>query len=295
MQSTDQTTAAKQPDVLCHMCDQAVRIGELASGMKAACPRCNEVITVAHQNFLDRILVFSVSAIMLMAMSNQFAFITLEVRGLERSITLIHSVKELLAMGQISIAVMLVMVIFVIPSLITGSLLWLTIQVKRKTVTLKSLMLLRLIDGLKFWNMAEIYLLAVLISMVKVMSLADITLGFSFWTFGLLIVMLTAAMLHVDKHQLAQAIKQIIEQRDGIKQPPTYTEILPLISCHVCTTVQPEHNKSCRFCYHPLEIRKKTVCNAVGYFLLQGYCYIFPQIFYLSWLRVAWAPKKPAQ
>lgn len=279
MQSTDQTTAAKQPDVLCHMCDQAVRVGELASGMKAACPRCNEVITVAHQNFLDRILVFSVSAIMLMAMSNQFAFITLEVRGLERSITLIHSVKELLAMGQISIAVMLVMVIFVIPSLIIGSLLWLTLQVKRKTVTLKSLMLLRLIDGLKFWNMAEIYLLAVLISMVKVMSLADITLGFSFWTFSLLIVMLTAAMLHVDKHQLAQAIKQIIEQRDGIKQPPTYTEILPLISCHVCTTVQPEHNKSCRFCYHPLEIRKRNSVQRSWIFLITGILLYIPANF----------------
>ncbi|HBV20552.1 MAG TPA: PqiA protein [Nitrosomonas sp.] len=279
MQAIDKTTAIKQPDALCHMCDQAIKIDDLASGMKAACPRCDEIITVIHRNSLERILVFSVSAIVLLVLSNQFAFITLGIRGMERSITLVQSVKELLAMGEISIAVILVMVIFVIPLLISGSLLWLTLQVKRKTVTRKSLLLLRLIDGLKFWNMAEIYLLAVLISMVKVMSLAEITFGFSFWTFGLLTVMLTAAMLHLDKHQLAQTIKQIIAQRDGIEQPPPDTETPPLVSCHICTTVQPEHNQSCWFCYHQLESREKPGLQRSWLFLVTGMLLYIPANF----------------
>ncbi|SFK48444.1 paraquat-inducible protein A [Nitrosomonas aestuarii] len=280
MRSIDQPTTVEQPDALCHMCDQAISIGNLASGMKAACPRCDEIITVTHRNSLERILVFSLSAIVLLILSNQFAFITLSIRGMERSITLVQSVKELLAMGEINIAVILVMVIFVIPSLMTGSLLWLTLQVKRKTVTRKSLLLLRLIGGLKFWNMAEIYLLAVLISMVKVMSLAEITLGFSFWTFALLTVMLIAAMLHVDKHQLTQIIKQIIEQRDGIKQPPTDTETTPLVSCIICATIQSENNKTCWFCYHQLESREKPSLQRSWLFLITGMLLYIPANYY---------------
>ena len=279
MLAVNKIAVKKQPDALCRECNQAVKIGNLVPGTKAACPRCSGIISIAHKNMLERILVFSLSAIVLLMLSNLFAFITLEIRGMERSISLVQSVEVLMAMGQISVAVMIVMVIYVIPSLIAGSLFWLVLQLKQGTVTRRSLLLLRLIDEMKFWNMAEIYLLAILISMVKVTSLADITLGPSFWTFCLLTVMLIAAMLHVDKYQLALAVKQVIERQEGTAQPSTPTTMQSLVSCHTCTTVQSKHNKKCRFCYHQLESQKKTSVQRSWLFLITGMLLYIPANF----------------
>ncbi len=63
---------------------------------------------------------------------------------------------------------------------------------------------LRLVFYLQPWNMAEIFLLGILVSMIKIASLAHIEFGWSFYAFVLYIVSMAATRLYLDKYQVWQ-------------------------------------------------------------------------------------------
>jgi paraquat-inducible protein A len=198
---------------ICHECGLLVHIRVLFEGQKAACPRCRYVITRTHANAINRILAFSFTALILLVLSTQFSFIELNAQGQVRAITLADTVKELLSLGEWALGLFILVVIVGIPSVFILSLMCLALSIKFGQVSHRSIWLLRIIATLRFWNMAEIFFLGILISMIKVVSLADITLGPSFWTYALFSLFLIATLLHVDHYRLGQTIRQLVEQR----------------------------------------------------------------------------------
>ena len=47
----------------CHECDLEVNVPPLEEGEKAQCPRCGFIITAIHRNSIERILAFSITAL----------------------------------------------------------------------------------------------------------------------------------------------------------------------------------------------------------------------------------------
>ncbi len=201
---------------LCHECGLIVNIDALREGQKAACPRCRYVITRLHKNAIDRILIFSLTAMILLILSNSFSFIVLSAQGQEREIALIETVRVLFSLNEWALALFMLVVIIGIPVVFTVALCWLVILIKFEVASHRAIGLLRVIEALRFWNMAEIFFLGIIVSMVKVVSLADITFGISFWTYALFSLFLIATLLHVDKFQLAHRIKNIAVNKGGV-------------------------------------------------------------------------------
>lgn len=52
------------------------------------------------------------------------------------------------------------------------------------------------------WSMAEIFLVGILISFIKIVEIADVALGLSFWSYVLFSVCMTVVVLHLDKREL---------------------------------------------------------------------------------------------
>ncbi|MBA3652114.1 MAG: paraquat-inducible protein A, partial [Chthoniobacterales bacterium] len=52
------------------------------------------------------------------------------------------------------------------------------------------------------WNMAEVFLVGVLVSLLKLGKLASLTVGISFWAFIALIFCLTAALASIHPREL---------------------------------------------------------------------------------------------
>jgi paraquat-inducible protein A len=61
---------------------------------------------------------------------------------------------------------------------------------------------LKFIFALLPWTMAEIFLVAVLVSLIKIMSMADIEIGVSFYAYALFTLCMTGSLLYLDRHQL---------------------------------------------------------------------------------------------
>jgi paraquat-inducible protein A len=104
-------------------------------------------------------------------------------------------------------------IIIALPAFFVGVVSWLAISIKMAWASPRSIKLLRVIAHLRFWNMAEIFFLGILISMVKVSSMVDVEVGVSFWAYALFNVFLIAALGNIDRFQLTQAIKQIVRKK----------------------------------------------------------------------------------
>jgi paraquat-inducible protein A len=56
------------------------------------------------------------------------------------------------------------------------------------------------------WSMGEIFLISILVAFVKIVSLADVSLGLSFWSYVLFTVCITVVVLYPDKRRLWQRV-----------------------------------------------------------------------------------------
>ncbi len=200
---------------ICHECDLLSHVGTLTGGFKAICPRCGSVLTSAHKNALDRMLVFGVTAILCLLFSNVFSYVDLAVQGQHRSISLLETVQVLFELKERALAGFMLLVIIGLPTFFVGVVTWLALAIKFQRVSPQTIGLLRIVGYLRFWNMAEIFFLGILISMVKVASMAHVEVGISFWAYALFNIFLIAAMVNFDKFQMALAIKQIVKHKQA--------------------------------------------------------------------------------
>ena len=199
--------------VICHECDLLVSMGQLPDGHKASCPRCGYVLTRSFSNALDRMLIFTLTAIICLLFSNLFGYVNLMVQGQEREISLFETVQVLFELKEWALSGFMLVVIIGLPAFFSVLISWLAIAIKLQRVSPRTINLLRMIGYLRFWNMAEIFFLGILISMVKVASMAHIVVGLSFWAYAFFNVFFIAALLHFDKFQLALAIRRIVSEK----------------------------------------------------------------------------------
>jgi paraquat-inducible protein A len=204
------------PKVICHECDLLVDIGHLPDGYKASCPRCGLVFTRSFRNALDRMLIFALTAVICLLFSNLFGYVNLLVQGQEREISLLETVQVLFELKEWALSAFMAVIIIGLPAFFSILVSWLAIAIKMKWVTPRTISLLRIIGYIRFWNMAEIFFLGILISMVKVASLARIEVGLSFWAYAFFNIFFIAALLHYDKFQLALAIRRIVHDKQEV-------------------------------------------------------------------------------
>ena len=199
--------------VICHECDLLVTVGQLPDGHKATCPRCGCVLTRSVSNALDRMLIFALTALICLLFSNLFAYVNLLVQGQERQISLLETVQVLFELNEWALSAFMLVIIIGLPAFFATLVSWLAIAIKLRRVSPRTINLMRFIGYLRFWNMAEIFFLGILISMVKVASLAHIEVGLSFWAYASFNIFFIAALLHYDKFQVALAIRRIVNEK----------------------------------------------------------------------------------
>jgi paraquat-inducible protein A len=210
--------------VECHECALSVDISLLNERQKALCPRCGLVLTAKHHNALDRIMAYSITAIFFLLLSLPFEFLSFRSNGIERKIDILASLTILNNNNYHVLAVLEVLTIFVIPALILFSLIYLIIPLRKGYYPRSGQYLLKLVYKLMPWSMVEIFVVGVLVSLIKIISLADISLGPSFFAYILFSLAMTSAVLNLDKHQLEQLLNsselnQAVQQKqiDTIK------------------------------------------------------------------------------
>jgi paraquat-inducible protein A len=181
-------------------------VPELDVGQKAYCPRCGYLLAANRPNIERTIFVVSLTALVLLVLSSAFPFLGFSVRGQEQTVTLIQSVAILVTENFPELAFVVFVTIFAVPAMLLLGTVYVSsgILLRRKLPGMR--LALRSVLKLIPWSMAEIFLIGILVSFVKIVSLADVSLGLSFWTYSLFTVCIVVVVAHIDKRELWRSV-----------------------------------------------------------------------------------------
>ncbi|MFQ3236039.1 MAG: paraquat-inducible protein A [Paraglaciecola sp.] len=195
-------SASTAHDVHCEECARVVHIPRLTHKQRAHCPRCRYILTTYYHNMASKIVALALAALVFMLASVSFEFLSFSANGQSHTIDMLGSIQTLIDYDYALLAILLIAVILLLPLSVILGLLYLLLPVVFESKPKYARPVLKLIFALLPWTMAEIFLVAVLVSLVKIMSMADIGIGLSFYAYVLFTLSMTSSLLYLDKHQL---------------------------------------------------------------------------------------------
>ena len=194
--------------IACHDCDTLFDNPTMQEGERIVCPVCGATIFTFQPNSLHRAAAYVAASAVLFFVANIFPFLTLKQDLRQNQMLLYESVSGLVDQGYSYLAVAVAIFTLAAPSLLILSLLYLLLPLLRDRRLPGSTALCRLVSTARRWQMLDVYLLGVLVSLLKLGKLATLTLGTSFWAFVALIVCLTLSVSSIHIRDLWARLEQ---------------------------------------------------------------------------------------
>ncbi|WP_077338205.1 paraquat-inducible protein A [Pseudocolwellia agarivorans] len=192
----------KKRHIACHDCDLLMLIPPLKHREKAKCPRCGYVLTRFYRHAQTKLLVSALTALIFLAFALSFPFIIFSLHGDEKTLTLLESIQNIENITYILISALLAFTAFIIPLSFLLCILYISLSFKTKKLLPFTNPILKLTVLLKPWNMAEIFIISILVSFIKVQTMAYIEFGYAFFFYLLFIMSLSATFIYFDRYQL---------------------------------------------------------------------------------------------
>ena len=144
-----------------------------------------------QKNSVDRSLAFAISGLLFYIIAHMFPLLSLKALGFLQEGTLLSTSVSLFNAGMPLLSVILFFTTIVFPLTTLLGTIYILLQVKRDKFNSYTAPVFRFLHSTDTWGMLEIFMLAVLVSMVKLGDLADVIFGLSLYAFCFLIISLT--------------------------------------------------------------------------------------------------------
>jgi paraquat-inducible protein A len=194
--------AAAAEHLACPDCDVLFSAPELHAGERVVCPQCGADLLSVRPNAVSRATALTLSAAFFFVLANLFPFLSLQADYRASDMRLAGSVSGLENQGDPLLAAMVGVFTLAAPSVLIAALLYVLVPMLRGRRWPGAVLVCRAIHEARRWNMVEVFLLGVMVSLLKLGSLAKLTLGTSFWAFVGLIVCLASALTVIDRREL---------------------------------------------------------------------------------------------
>ncbi len=196
--------------VACPSCDALWERPFLGPGERARCGYCHTVILTNKTRSSERTVALMIASLVLYAVAISFPFMRMEASGLANEISIVDAVRVLWENGMPWIAVTCAFFILLFPLARIILLLFLggVLQAGASTSSAHAVSF-RLAQTIEPWTMAEIFMIGVIVSLVKVGAMADISLGPAFWAMSALIVLLAMGASAVCRDTIWSDIRRV--------------------------------------------------------------------------------------
>ncbi len=158
----------------CHDCDAVQKVADLRRGARARCFRCGAVLVRQPPGGPTNALAWSLAAACFFILSHVFPVVAFEMPGGVRELTIIAGMAELGDGQMVIVTVALVFSTLIVPLLQLTALLSVLWPIESGRAPHSVGTAIRALFHLAPWGMVEIFLLAVLVSAVKLQSDGDI-------------------------------------------------------------------------------------------------------------------------
>ncbi|WP_175797974.1 paraquat-inducible protein A [Burkholderia ambifaria] len=202
--------------VACHECDLLFWRPPRLRALAAHCPRCRaRVGGSAHgRPALDRRCAIALAALFTLFIAQAFPIVALDAAGIASHATLADAVAALRLHGQPAVAAIVFCTTMLFPLLELAAWLYVLVPLRAGRVPPCFAPVLRNMQRLRPWSMVEVFLLGILVTIVKMTSVAHVIPGPALFAFGALTVML-GVLASFDPGGLWEARDEISALRDG--------------------------------------------------------------------------------
>jgi paraquat-inducible protein A len=206
-----QSPQSAQPShrIGCPECDLLVRVAAPCTGETARCPRCGCALASGVRDGFGRPLAYAVTALMLMVIALAFPFLSVHASGLGNAMTLAAAVTSLTAFGANAIAVLVAAFVLLVPAamMVASAALTALLLTRRSSPLLTPPA--RTLFHLDTWCMADVFAVGVIVSLVKLSSMADVALGLAFWAYLGFAVCFLLSVTNLDRLAVWSAIDEL--------------------------------------------------------------------------------------
>ena len=257
---------------------------------KARCIRCRSVLyraapgRGAHARGasaeLSKVVALTLGAAFVFLIAQFFPIVELDVNGLTSSATLLGSIRVLWYEQMHIVATMVFLFTILFPAIELGSLLYVALGLRGGVKVPGFNRVLRAVQTAREWGMTEVLMIGILITVVKMTSLATVLPQPGLFAFGALTVLL-AIVVSFDPKALWNLGDDLTRQAlPGIR----YKAFAPgekVVPCHACGLVAPPVGKkgrhlACVRCGTALHVRKPDSINRTWALLIAAMILYIP-------------------
>ncbi|HGM5583555.1 TPA: paraquat-inducible protein A [Pseudomonas putida] len=192
--------------VACHECDLLVRKTVLQHDEKAQCPRCGYELYAHRHNVVNRSLALVLTALFLYIPANFLPIMQLHLLGQTSDDTVWSGVLGLYNSEMRGVAVVVFLCSMAIPLLKLLCQLLVLLSIRLNIGRGHGLLFYRLYHHLREWGMLEVYFMGVLVAIVKLVDLAQLTLGLGLFCFITLLLVQVWLEVVMSPHQIWVAL-----------------------------------------------------------------------------------------
>jgi len=278
--------------IACHECDFVQQHVDLAPGATARCCRCNGFLYRNPDKSLDNVVAWSLTGLVLLVLANVFPVLDLAVGGHETNTTLISGAVALYRQEQFAVALLVVGVLIVAPTLQFLLQSYLLLPLRHDRLVPNFVPLMRLLSKLNHWLMFDVFMLALIVAVVKLSGLADVSPGIGFWAFLALMFASISSIASYDTHGVwdrysrVLALKQLPSRvpgsgQEGVSTATGRTGLMRhSATCNTCGLLSDCHPRVesplCPRCGDTLHPRKVDSLNRTWALLAAGYVLFIP-------------------
>lgn len=182
----------------CHDCGALYRWRPLADGQRARCTRCGNVLYrwYAHGPAPTpaSMVAVTLGAVLVYLIAQCFAIVELEMNGITSGATLLQAIGVLWSERMEVIAAMVFFFVVAFPALELGALLYVSAGLLRGRRVPGFHLLLRVVQGARHWAMTEVLMIGILVTAIKMTSLARVIPHPGLFAFGALTILCAVAL-----------------------------------------------------------------------------------------------------
>ena len=197
----------------CRECDTLQRVPVVAPGRKVLCRECGSFLYRHPKGGIDRPLALMLGGLLLYLLANAFPLVTLDIGGISREASLAGTGWALYQHDMKLLGMLVLATTVVVPVSIFGGTLYVLTGLRwRKPLPgIRSVLLL--LSHMHPWEMADVFIISVLVALVKMSGMAEVIVGGGLYALMGAIFLGIAARAGMDIFVLWNMLEGIREQR----------------------------------------------------------------------------------
>ena len=192
--------------IACHECDLLLRKPSASAGQRVECPRCGYELYTHRTQVIRRSMALVIAALLLYIPANFLPIMHLNLLGQATKDTVWTGVIGLYNSGMQSVAVVVFLCSMAVPLLKLLIQFAVLLSIRLDIGRSYGLLLYRIYHHMREWGMLEVYLMGILVAIVKMVDLADLSIGLGLLCFIALLLVQVWLEVTMSPHQIWEAL-----------------------------------------------------------------------------------------